>query len=64
MDRFKGWRTLSVAVGIAALGAVQTYLSAGGGGIIPVPYVGPALILVGFGVAFLRSITDTPVGVK
>lgn len=60
----KGWRTLGAAVGIAALGAVQTVLAAGGGGLIPVPYVGPALIAVGFAIAYLRSITNTPVGVK
>lgn len=61
MNAYKGWRTLGAAVGIAALGALQTYLSTGaGGGLIPLPYVGPVLIAIGFGVAYLRSITDTP----
>ena len=62
MGNLKGWRTLGAAVGIAALGAVQTYLQTGGGGLIPVQYVGPLLMAVGFGVAWLRSITDTAVG--
>lgn len=58
----KGWWTLGAGVGLAALGAVQTWLAAGGGGLIPLPYVGPALIAVGFGIAYLRSITDTTIG--
>jgi len=58
----KGWWTLGAAIGVAALGAVQVALQAGGGGLIPVPYVGPALIAIGFVMAYLRSITDTPVG--
>ena len=57
----KGWRTMAVAVAIAALGAVQ---SSGLADVIPVPYVGPALMAIGFVVAWLRSITNTPVGVK
>lgn len=60
----KGWRTLGVAVALGGLGAVQTWLAAGGGGLIPIPYVGPALIGVGFLVAYMRSISDTPVGEK
>lgn len=64
METVKGWRTLGVAVGIGAIGAVQTWLAAGGGGLIPVPYVGPALIAVGFVMAWLRSQTDTPMGDK
>lgn len=64
MGAFKGWRTLGVAVGIAALGAIQTWLQAGGAGAIPIPYIGPVLMAVGFGMAYLRTITDTPVGKK
>ena len=60
----KGWWTVGAAVGVAALGAVQTWLAAGGGGLIPVPYVGPLLLAVGFGMAYLRSITTTPMGQK
>lgn len=63
-SNLQGWRTLGAAVGIAALGAVQTYLQSGGGGLIPVPYVGPTLIAVGFAMAYLRSVTSTPVGTK
>jgi hypothetical protein len=60
---FKGWWTLGAAVGVAALGAFQTYITTtGGAGLIPIPYVGPTLIAVGFAMAYLRSITDTKVG--
>lgn len=60
----KGWRTLSVSIAIAAVGALQTALAAGGGGILPIPYVGPALVAVGFLMAYLRTMTDTPIGTK
>lgn len=59
----KGWRTLGVSVGVATLGAVQTYLLSGGGvGLIPLPYIGPLLLAIGFGMAFLRSQTTTSIG--
>jgi hypothetical protein len=57
----KGWRTVAVSVAIAAVGALQT---AGLADIIPGPYVGPAMMALGFAMAWLRGITDTPVGVK
>jgi hypothetical protein len=57
----KGWRTVAVSVAIAAVGALQT---AGLADIIPSPYVGPAMMALGFAMAWLRGITDTPVGVK
>jgi anti-sigma-K factor RskA len=59
--QLKGWRTIAVSVAIAAVGALQT---AGLADIIPAPYVGPALMALGFAMAWLRGITDTPAGVK
>jgi hypothetical protein len=61
VQMLKGWRTVAVAVGIAAVGALQTV---GWTDLVPVPYVGPIMMALGFGMAFLRSITDTKVGVK
>jgi hypothetical protein len=57
----KGWRTVGVAVAIAAVGALQT---SGLADIIPAPYVGPAMMALGFAMAWLRSMTDTKVGTK
>jgi len=56
----KGWKTLLVAVGIAALGALQ----AGIGEVIPATWSGIALIGIGAVIAYLRTITDTAVGKK
>lgn len=61
---WKGWRTLGVAVAIGALGAVDSALKAGGVDLIPAPYVGPVLMGVGFIMAYLRSMSDTPMGKK
>ncbi len=60
MEALKGWRTLGAAVGVAVLGAVQTYLQADGGALIPLAYTGPVLLAIGFGMAWLRSMTTTP----
>jgi hypothetical protein len=57
----KGWRTVGVAVAIAAVGALQT---AGLADVLPAAYVGPAMMALGFAMAWLRGITDTKVGVK
>ena len=57
----KGWRTVAVATAIAAVGALQT---AGWADLVPAPYVGPIIMALGFGMAFLRGITDTKVGEK
>jgi len=57
----KGWKTFLAAIGIAALGAVQIYFQHGGAGLIPDQYVGPLLIGVGFAMAALRGVTDTPI---
>jgi hypothetical protein len=61
LEMLKGWRTVGVAVAIAAVGALQT---SGLADVIPAPYVGPAMMALGFAMAWLRSITDTNVGVK
>jgi hypothetical protein len=61
LEMLKGWRTVAVAVGVAAVGALQTV---GWADLVPVPYVGPIMMALGFGMAFLRSITTTPVGAK
>jgi hypothetical protein len=61
LEMLKGWRTVAVAVGVAAVGALQTV---GWADLVPVPYVGPIMMALGFGMAFLRSITTSPVGVK
>jgi hypothetical protein len=61
VQMLKGWRTVGVAVAIAAVGALQT---SGLADIIPAPYVGPAMMALGFAMAWLRSMTDTKVGVK
>jgi hypothetical protein len=55
----KGWRTVGVAVAIAAVGALQT------GGLVdvlPASYVGPAMMALGFVMAYLRSLSTGPVG--
>jgi hypothetical protein len=61
LEMLKGWRTVGVAVAIAAVGALQT---SGLADVIPAPYVGPAMMALGFAMAWLRSITDTNVGTK
>jgi hypothetical protein len=61
VQMLKGWRTVGVAVAIAAVGALQT---SGLADIIPAPYVGPAMMALGFAMAWLRGITNTQVGVK
>jgi hypothetical protein len=61
VQMLKGWRTVGVAVAIAAVGALQT---SGLADIIPAPYVGPAMMALGFAMAWLRSMTDTKIGVK
>jgi hypothetical protein len=61
LEMIKGWRTVGVAVAIAAVGALQT---SGLADLIPAPYVGPAMMALGFVMAYLRSVTTTPVGAK
>jgi hypothetical protein len=61
IQMLKGWRTIGVAVAIAAVGALQT---SGLADVIPAPYVGPAMMALGFAMAWLRGITDTTVGTK
>jgi hypothetical protein len=61
VQMLKGWRTVAVATAIAAVGALQT---AGWADLVPAPYVGPIIMALGFGMAFLRGITDTKVGEK
>jgi hypothetical protein len=61
VQMLKGWRTVGVAVAIAAVGALQT---SGLADLIPAPYVGPAMMALGFVMAYLRSVTTTPVGAK
>jgi hypothetical protein len=61
LEMLKGWRTVGVAVAIAAVGALQT---AGLADVIPDPYVGPVMMALGFAMAWLRGVTSTPVGVK
>ena len=61
MEMLKGWRTVIVAVAVGAVGALQTV---GWADIIPVGYVGPVMMGLGIIMAYLRSQTDTPVGVK
>lgn len=57
----KGWRTVALAVAVGAVGALQTV---GWVDIIPAGYVGPVMMGLGIVMAWLRSQTDTPVGVK
>jgi hypothetical protein len=54
-----GWKTIAVAVGIGAIGALQT---SGLVDVIPPAYVGPTMMALGFVMAWLRSITTTPIG--
>jgi hypothetical protein len=54
----KGWKTVGVAVAIAAVGALQT---SGLTDMIPPTYVGPAMMALGFLMAWLRSQSDTTV---
>jgi hypothetical protein len=54
----KGWKTVGVAVAIAAVGALQT---AGLADMVPPAYVGPAMMALGFLMAWLRSQSDTTV---
>jgi hypothetical protein len=61
LEMLKGWRTVAVSTAIAAVGALQT---AGWADLVPAPYVGPIIMALGFGMAFLRGITDTKVGEK
>jgi hypothetical protein len=61
LEMLKGWRTVGVAVAIAAVGALQT---SGLADVIPAPYVGPAMMALGFAMAWLRSMSDTKIGVK
>jgi hypothetical protein len=61
IQMLKGWKTVGVAVAIAAVGALQT---SGLADIIPAPYVGPAMMALGFAMAWLRSMTDTKIGTK
>ena len=61
LEMLKGWRTVGVAVAIAAVGALQT---SGLADVIPAPYVGPAMMALGFAMAWLRSMTDTTLGKK
>jgi hypothetical protein len=61
LEMLKGWKTVGVAVAIAAVGALQT---SGLADVIPAPYVGPAMMALGFAMAWLRSMTDTKIGVK
>jgi hypothetical protein len=61
VQMLKGWRTVGIAVAIAAVGALQT---SGLADVIPAPYVGPAMMALGFAMAWLRSMTDTKIGVK
>lgn len=55
----KGWRTLAVAMAVAALGAVD---QAGVATVVPDGYDGLALSAVGGLMAVLRAITTTPLG--
>jgi hypothetical protein len=59
--QLKGWKTVGVAVAIAAIGALQT---SGLADMIPPAYVGPAMMALGFVMAWLRSQSDTTVFTK
>jgi hypothetical protein len=58
LEMLKGWRTIGVAVGIAVVGALQT---SGLADMIPPAYVGPAMMALGFVMAWLRTQSDTTV---
>jgi hypothetical protein len=58
LEMLKGWKTIAVAVGISVLGALQT---TGLSDVIPPAYVGPAMMALGFAMAWLRSQSDTTV---
>lgn len=60
----RGWRTIGWSAGLAVVGVVEAALRANGTELIPAQYVGPSLIGIGFVTAWLRSRTNTPVGVK
>ena len=57
----KGWRTVMFAAAVGAVGALQTV---GWADVIPTGYVGPVMMGLGIVMAWLRSQTDTSVGVK
>jgi hypothetical protein len=56
--QLKGWKTIGVAVAISALGALQ---ASGLTDVIPPVYVGPAMMAIGFVMAWLRTQSDTTV---
>lgn len=57
----KGWRTLTVSIIIAAIGAVEAFDWAS---IIPENFQGLFLIVLGMVIAYLRKITNTKIGKK
>lgn len=57
----KGWRTIAFGALLAALGSVQaTDLAT----VIPEHYVGLVVGAIGVIVMWLRTVTNTPVGVR
>jgi hypothetical protein len=59
----QGWRTLLVAMGIAVVGAAQAN-GAAWAEVLGPANAGYVTMVLGFVMGFLRSITNTPVGVK
>jgi hypothetical protein len=58
IQMLKGWKTIAVAIGIGVIGALQT---SGLADVVPPAYVGPAMMGLGFAMAWLRSQSDTTV---
>jgi hypothetical protein len=61
IQMLKGWKTVIVAVGVAAVGALQTV---GWADLVPPAYVGPVMLGLGFVMAYLRSQSTGPIGEK
>jgi hypothetical protein len=63
VQMLKGWKTLLVAMGIAMVGAAQAN-GAAWTEVLGPTNAGYITMVLGFVMGFLRSITNTPVGVK
>lgn len=57
----KGWRTLVFNSAVAVVGVLQ---ASGLHEVLPPQYVAPAMAVVGLVNIWLRSMTNTPMGVK
>lgn len=57
----KGWRTMALSFLLAIIGVLE---AADWAQIVAPHHVGPVMLVVGFIIAVLRVVTDTPVGCR